>query len=206
MQLIVGLGNPERRFHHSRHNVGFWCLEHMARQWSIPLSERRAKAVLGQGRVDDRLLVLAKPRTFVNHSGEAVRYLLDRFHASPQELLVVYDDMDLPIGKLRLRPDGGAGGHNGLKSIIATIATQQFPRMRIGIGRPSGSQNEIDFVLGPFNSVEKEMVEEVVELGAQASLCVIRDGLQQAMNRFNGPEDPAASEGGRLQARRGAAP
>ena len=151
--------------------------------------------MLGQGKVDGCLLMLAKPRTFMNNSGEAVRYLIDRFHLSPQELLVIYDDMDLPMGKLRLRPDGGAGGHNGLKSIISTIATQQFPRLRIGIGKPSANQNDIDFVLGSFNSAEKEVMGELVELGAQAVLCVVRDGLEQAMNRFNGPDDPVLPDG-----------
>ena len=185
MRLIVGLGNPGRQYRLSRHNVGFRCLEYMARSWGIALSERRAKVVIGQGMVGSCPVVLAKPRTFVNNSGEAVRYLLHRFQTIPQELLIVYDDMDLLLGRIRIRPWGSAGGHNGLKSIIGTICTQQFPRLRLGIGRPQEDEDDVSFVLGSFDSAEEKPMKEAVERAADAVSCLIQEGLQEAMNRFN---------------------
>ena len=145
MKLIVGLGNPGDRYKDSRHNVGFRCIDHMARTWSIKVGERRPKVVLGKGQVahpdvQDRLsVVLAKPRTYMNNSGEGIAYLLTRFAATPQDLVIIYDEMDLPPGKIRVRPRGSAGGHNGVRSIISTLSTQDFPRVRVGIGKPPRS-------------------------------------------------------------------
>ena len=151
----------------------------------IALSQRRAKVVVGQGTVDDHLVVLAKPRTFMNRSGEAVTYLLDRFHATPQQLLIIYDEMDLPPGRIRLRPGGSAAGHNGLKSIIGAVSSQDFPRLRVGIGKPDTEQDDISFVLGSFSDDEKRLVADAAAQAVEAALCVVREGVSQAMNRFN---------------------
>ncbi len=196
LKLIVGLGNPGREFSDSRHNVGFKCIDHMAGQWGIALTERRKKAVLGQGYFRpsglqgpaSRLsipLVLAKPRTFMNHSGEGVEYLLTRFSAKPYDLVIIYDDMDLPMGRIRIRPEGSAGGHNGIKSIIATLSTQEFPRVRVGIGKPPAGLEGMDYVLGSFSPEEKPVVEKAVATVAEVVACLLQGGIQTAMNRFN---------------------
>ena len=185
MMLIIGLGNPGQKYRLTRHNVGFRCVDFLAGLWDIPLNERRAKAIVGHSTASGRSIVLAKPRTFVNRSGEAVRYLLDRFSAKPTDLLIISDDMDLPLGNIRLRAGGGAGGHKGLQSIIDSTATNQFPRLRLGIGRPQGAQHEIDFVLGSFEPLEQMNIKEAVERAAEAIIEVLQEGIEAAMNRFN---------------------
>ena len=185
MKLVVGLGNPGKQYLHSRHNVGFRCIDHMARKWGIKLAERRAKAVLGQGQVLDAPIVLAKPRTYMNNSGIAVTYLLARFRAVPADLVIIYDDMDLPLGKLRLRPSGSAGGHNGIKSIIDAVGTREFPRLRIGIGRPAGGVDQVGHVLGTMPPGDRAQVDEAIERAACAVVSVISEGMTEAMNRFN---------------------
>ena len=185
MKLIVGLGNPDRQFTHSRHNVGFRCVDHLARKWGIRLAQRRLKAVLGQCQVEDRSIALAKLRTYMNKSGEGVEYLLTRFNADPSKMLVIYDDMDLPVGKIRIRPKGSAAGHNGIKSIISTLGTHGFPRIRVGIGRPDEATGDIGHVLGPFSSEERLVMTRAIVSVGQAVTCVLQEGLEAAMNRFN---------------------
>ena len=141
--LVVGLGNPGDRYRDTRHNVGFRCVDRIAGDHAIELSRRQRRALIGEGVIDGHPVVVARPRTFVNRSGEAVAYLLTRYAATPDRLLVVYDDMDLPLGKLRLRPSGSAGGHNGIKSIIDAVGTREFPRLRIGIGRPARGVDQV---------------------------------------------------------------
>lgn len=185
MRLIVGLGNPGPRYRCTRHNVGFRCLDLLAQRWEIPLSERRPRAVLGRGRRLDQEVVLAKPRTFMNNSGEAVRYLLDRFGVRPHQLLVIYDDVALPVGKMRLRPDGSDGGHNGMRSIIGVVQTTEFPRLRVGVGQPPPGQDQVAHVLGRFNEEESPIVAEVVQRVPEAVHCILEEGMDAAMNRFN---------------------
>ena len=186
MHLIVGLGNPGREYRNSRHNVGFWCLDQMAKKWDVSVNRRRPKVILGEGVVAGQDVVLAKPRTFMNRSGEGVRYLLDRYGVAPTDILVVYDDMDLPVGKTRIRAKGSAGGHNGLKSIIAALGTLEFPRLRVGIGRSWHSQDNISFVLGSFEQEEGALIEEAMGRSVEAAGCIIEESLEAAMNRFNG--------------------
>ena len=182
--LIVGLGNPGGRYAQTRHNVGFWCVDHIAKEHSVNFSRRRV-VLAGDGLIGGHPVVLAKPRTFVNHSGKAVTYLLARYRASPQDLLVIYDDMDLPLGKVRLRAKGGAGGHNGINSIIEMTGTQDFPRLRIGIGRPVDGTDRIGYVLGTMSEVERKLVDEAVERAAWAVDSTLADGIDFAMERFN---------------------
>jgi len=153
--------------------------------WGISLSDRRAKAVLGQGQRGGQDVVLAKPRTFMNHSGEGVAYLLNRFAARPSDLVVIYDDMSLPLGKLRIRPIGSDGGHNGIRSIIATLGTQAFPRIRVGIGQPPLAQDQVAYVLGRFNEAESTLISQAATLVADVVACLLEENIDAAMNRFN---------------------
>ena len=183
--IIVGLGNPGAQYARTRHNVGFWCVDRLAAEHSIGFSRRHRSAHVGEGVVEGHRVVLAKPRTFVNRSGEAVAYLLQRFGVSPEKLLVVYDDVDLPLGKVRLRAKGSAGGHNGIKSIVESLGTQDFPRMRIGIGRPPDGADQVEYVTGTMSKDEQEVVDEAVRRAAQAAVDAVADGMTTAMNRFN---------------------
>lgn len=187
IKLIVGLGNPGQLYARHRHNTGFHCLNRLARLHGIAFSKVGARSRLGEGKVDGVPVVLAKPRTFVNESGKAASALLIRFRLSPSELIVVHDDMDLPLGKIRLRPKGSTGGHKGMKSIIAHIGTQDFARLRMGIGRPqdAGERAVVDYVLSNFFADEKPLAAEMVERAAEALTCVLTEGLDIAMSRFN---------------------
>lgn len=185
MRIIVGLGNPGDRYRCTRHNIGFRCIDLLSRQWAISLSERRAKAVLGRGRRQEQEVVLAKPRTFMNHSGAGVAYLLTRFGAKPADLVVVYDEMDLPVGKLRLRPGGGPAGHNGIRSLIAELQTTDFARLRIGIGPPAPGQDPVSHVLSRFSETESPEMARLVEQAAAAVDCLLLEGIAAAMNKFN---------------------
>ena len=185
MRLIVGLGNPGREYTNSRHNVGFKCIDRMARRWEINLSERRTRAVFGHGQLGNGPIVLAKLRTFMNRSGYGARYLLTRFSLSPEDLVVIYDDMDLPLGRIRIRPRGSPGGHNGIDSIVKVLATREFPRVRVGIGRPPESVDSVDYVLGPFRQEEREVIAEAVVRVEEAVDSLLTEGLETAMNRFN---------------------
>ncbi len=185
MRLVVGLGNPGPRYRDTRHNVGFQCVDAMAKKWDIPVQERRAKAVLGIGRLAGQDIVLAKPRTFMNNSGEAVDYLLTRFAAKAEELVIVYDEMELPLGRLRIRAAGSDGGHRGMRSIITTIKTQAFPRVRLGIGPTSEVENFVPYVLGQFSKDEAAVVSQVIGNAVAAVECMIEESIDAAMNRFN---------------------
>ncbi|MFC1935538.1 aminoacyl-tRNA hydrolase [Chloroflexota bacterium] len=184
MMVVLGLGNPGRAYARSRHNVGFWCVNSLAREHAIRLEQRRRHAVLGKGSIMGEEVVLAKPRTYMNRSGVAARYLLDRYRLAPAALLVVHDDMDLPVGKLRIRTQGSSAGHNGIESIITELGTQQFPRLRIGIGHLEG-QDAIPFVLGPFTMEEAKVIGEAVDRAVEAVAWVAQHGLEAAMNRYN---------------------
>ena len=185
MQLIVGLGNPGERYQYTRHNVGFRCIDLMARDWGINLSERRAKAVLGRGNHLGQDVVLAKPRTFMNNSGEGVAYLLTRFGAKPDDLVVVYDEMDLPLGRMRIRPNGSPAGHNGIRSIISELGTPNFARIRVGIGHPDLRGAQVSHVLNRFSEEEAPEIARVVKQVAEAVDCLLEESITVAMNRFN---------------------
>ena len=185
VMIIVGLGNPGPKYSGTRHNIGFQCIDRMAKRWGIEVSERRAKAVLGKGSYRGQNVVLAKPRTFMNHSGEGLRYLLARFSAVPADLLVIYDEMALPMGKLRLRSTGSDAGHNGIRSIIDCLNTAEFPRLRIGIGRPDPESNYVTHVLDRFSQEDQTIIDGVVDRVILATECIIEESLERAMNKFN---------------------
>jgi PTH1 family peptidyl-tRNA hydrolase len=192
VRLIVGLGNPGREYAHSRHNVGFWCLNRLARRHGIAFSRRGRLAAVGEGQLAGQPVILAKPRTFVNLSGRAVSHLLKRCRLSPEQLLVVYDDLDLPLGRVRLRPSGSHGGHRGMRSIVEAVGSQDFPRIRIGIGRPKVAGEPtwepghvVDYVLGPMTAEERRTLDEAVATAGEAILCLLSEGIETAMNRYN---------------------
>lgn len=185
MKVIVGLGNPGVRFRHTRHNIGYRCVDHFAHLHGLAIAERRAKVSLSVSAVGGVSLVLAKPRTFMNESGIAASYLVRRFRILPSDLVVVYDDLDLPVGKIRIRAGGTAGGHRGLNSVIKELGTQDIPRIRVGIGRPSGQEDEVSYVLRNPEIEECSIIKETVERVSEAVSCVISYGLDTAMNRFN---------------------
>ena len=185
MLLLVGLGNPGARYSSTRHNVGFRFIDLMAKRAEIRLSERRAKAVLGRGRIAGHDVVLAKPRTFMNNSGEGIKYLLARFGGRPSDLLVVYDEMALPTGRIRLRAAGSHAGHNGIRSIISTVQTEEFPRLRIGVGQPSQGAESIPHVLGRFSKEEEPLIARAVQDAVSAVRCMLEENIDIAMNRYN---------------------
>ena len=185
MLVVVGLGNPGTRYSSTRHNVGFRFIDLLAKKAEIRLNDRRAKAVLGQGRIAGHEVVLAKPRTFMNNSGEGVEYLLARFGGGPSELLVVYDEMALPTGRIRLRASGSHAGHNGIRSIISAVQTDGFPRLRIGVGQPSNSGESVPHVLGKFSKEEAPLIAQAVQDAVSAVHCMLEESIDVAMNRFN---------------------
>ena len=190
-KIIVGLGNPGPRYAHTRHNIGFDCIDRLAQSWDILLSDRRQHVVLGQGEVQETPVVLAKPRTFMNNSGHAVRYLLARFRAQPSDLVIIYDEMDLPLGIIRLRSRGGAAGHQGMASIINVLGSNKFPRVRVGIGKPESADDWIRYVLEPFREDELTVVRHVVERVAASLDSLLEEGIDRAMNRFNTTRSPS---------------
>ncbi len=185
MRIIVGLGNPGRKHAATRHNVGFKCVDLLAQRLEVRVSDRRAKAVLGEGIFGEHKIVLAKPRTFMNNSGDAVRYLLTRFGGRPQDLVIVYDEMALPAGRIRIRRGGSDAGHNGMTSIIQALHTSDVPRVRIGIGRPSQNGGEVRHVLETFSSVEKPLIEAAGARAVDALVHMLENDIESTMNLFN---------------------
>ena len=183
MKLIVGLGNPGRAYVNNRHNVGIRCIDYFAQAHGIPIKERRARARLGIGEVAEKRVVLAKTRTYMNLSGQAVSRLVRHFNVPLGDLVVICDDLDLPLDKVRIRQSGGSAGHKGMKSIIDSLGSQDFPRIRVGIGRPDG--DEISYVLSDFTAAEREVVREAVAEVADALHCILTEGIMAAMNRYN---------------------
>ncbi len=185
MKLVVGLGNPGRRYRGTRHNVGREVIARLAERAGIYVNEDEGFAEVGRGMLGRQRVLLARPYTYVNVSGEAVRDLRRRHRLRPEDILVVVDDLNLPLGRLRLRAGGSAGGHNGLRSIIEALGTTEFPRLRVGIGRPPAGVDPADFVLTRFSPEEERMVGEALERATDAVEATITEGLPAAMNRFN---------------------
>ncbi len=185
ISLIVGLGNPGREYANNRHNVGFMAADRWAAAHTIAFNKIQHHAIIAPGRVDDRRVIAAKPQTFMNESGRAVGALL-RFYKVPIErLLVIFDDLDLPFGVIRLRATGGAGGHNGMRSIIQHVGGNQFARLRIGIGRPPGRMDPAAFVLQDFSRTETDELNGLLDRAVNAIDVFMKEGITIAMNQFN---------------------
>ena len=181
MYIVVGLGNPGRKYEHTRHNVGFDVLEILSQKYDIPIRKIRCKAVVGEGTIRGERVVLAQPQTFMNLSGESVVQLLNWYKADPSKLIVVYDDVDLPEGKLRFRPNGSAGTHNGMRNIIYLLGKDNFPRVRVGIGRPAPGWDMKAWVLAPYHTPElrKTMFDAYMN-AADAVATLIAEGVEPA--------------------------
>ncbi|WP_028400971.1 aminoacyl-tRNA hydrolase [Ectobacillus panaciterrae] len=185
MKLIVGLGNPGREYETTRHNIGFMVIDELSKRWNIPLNQQKFKGIYGSGVVGGEKVVLLKPLTYMNLSGESIRPLMDFYKLDVEDFVVMYDDLDLPVGKLRLRMKGSAGGHNGIKSTIAHLGTQEFNRIRIGIDRPRNGMKVVDYVLGRFTSEEMPEVQHSINKSADACEKWLTVPFFQVMNTFN---------------------
>ena len=191
MKLIVGLGNPGKTYAHNRHNVGFRCLNYFARLHSIRFDHRQCRARVGIAKVRGEKLLLARPGTFVNLSGKSVAGLVRKHDIHLSNLLVIYDDLDLPLGKIRLRQSGSSGGHKGMNSIISALGSKDFPRIRVGIGRPQSEKQFIsedaivNYVLSDFSPQEEATIKPVIAKVSEALDCFLTQGIEAAMNKFN---------------------
>lgn len=183
--LIVGLGNPGREYRHNRHNIGFMLLDRLANNFGESFSRFESRALVIKVNYLEHRLILAKPHTYMNNSGGPVSSLLRFYKISLDKLLIVYDDVDLPLGKLRMRPGGGSAGHRGMKSIIERLGTEEFPRLRIGIGRPPGRKEAADYVLKNFSDQEQQLLPEILDECLEAVISFVTAGIDQAMNQFN---------------------
>ena len=183
--LIVGLGNPGKEYAAHRHNVGFQVVDTLARTHGLAFSHRRGLARIAEGRIGNQPVILAKPQTFMNLSGRSVGRLSRAYHVPPEQVLVIYDDLDLPLGRLRLRAEGSSGGHKGIRSIIDSLGTQAFPRLRVGIDRPPGRMDPVDYVLQPFDRDQKPLVAEALARAVAAVECWLTEGIIAAMDQFN---------------------
>lgn len=185
MILIAGLGNPGKEYENTRHNAGFLVLDTLAQKLGADLSERKHRALCGKAVIGGQKVILLKPQTYMNSSGESIRAAADYYKVPPEDILVVYDDISLAPGQLRIRAKGSAGGHNGIKSIIAHLGTQEFPRVKVGIGEKPPRMDLADYVLGHFSSGEKKIREEAAKEAADAICEIVNVGIEQAMNDHN---------------------
>jgi PTH1 family peptidyl-tRNA hydrolase len=184
--LIVGLGNPGREYRENRHNIGFMLIDRLAVELNVRFTRLQSKALVATANYYECKIILAKPQTFMNLSGQSVQGLI-RFYKLPlTNLLVAHDDLDLPPGTIRIRPDGGSAGQKGMESIIERLGTDEFPRFRLGIGRPPGRMEAPDYVLQDFPADEMTVISETLNLAVEAALTFVNEGLDAAMNRFNG--------------------
>lgn len=191
MKLVVGLGNPGFLYARHRHNIGFMCVSHCAKMNRIQFDRKQGAARTGLGTIGGEKVIVARPQTYMNASGESVSALLKKLNIATEDLIVIHDDLDLPVGKIRLRQGGGSGGHKGIESIISRTGTRDFYRIRVGIGRPDADNDNakeeavISYVLSDFPPDEKKIIEETIPQVCEALACLISEGITEAMNKFN---------------------
>jgi peptidyl-tRNA hydrolase, PTH1 family len=185
MYVIVGLGNPNREYVATRHNIGFEVIAKIAHENNIYMDFKKHKALCGKGYIEGHKVILAQPQTYMNRSGESVRELVDYYKISKEELIVIYDDISLDIGQIRIRKKGSAGGHNGIKNIIQHLAIQEFPRIKVGVGDKPRGWDLADYVLSRFRESEIEEVSESIDRSARACKLIIAKGIEAAMNQYN---------------------
>ena len=194
MKIIAGLGNPGAEYAHTKHNVGFMLVDALAEKLGLDAWRERFNALVAEGRIGAEKVLLVKPLTYMNESGRAIAPLLDWYKLAPEELIVVHDDMDIAVGTIRLRRKGSAGGHNGIKSLLAHIGSQEFSRVRIGIGRPLPGWTVVRHVLAPFSAEDGPKVYEAIAYLLPAVECIVTDGIDMAMNRYNPRKKKAAKQ------------
>jgi len=183
--LFVGLGNPGRGYRQNRHNVGFMALDRLAGRLGVTFSRLESRALVTKGECQGKRIILAKPQTYMNLSGQATRALMNFYKVPLTNLLVVYDDVDLPLGSLRIRPGGGSAGQKGMASIIERLSSEDFPRLRLGIGRPPGRMDAAAYVLQDFTDAEVEAMSAALDWAVEAMLTFVVNGLEAAMNKYN---------------------
>ncbi|MDO4294661.1 MAG: aminoacyl-tRNA hydrolase [bacterium] len=185
MYIIAGLGNPTKDYEKTRHNVGFMAVDALADKLGISLTERKYRAFCGRGMLGTEKVLLLKPQTYMNNSGESIREAADFFKVDPAHVIVLYDDISLDVGKIRVRAKGSAGGHNGMKSIIQHLGSQEFKRVRVGIGDKPPQMDLADYVLGRFSKADAAVIEEAAKTAADAVTAIVTKGIDAAMNAFN---------------------
>ena len=185
MYLIIGLGNPEEEYSKTRHNMGFNAINKIAKEYEIEMKKTKFNGIYGSGNIEGEKVMLIKPQTYMNLSGKCVKEFLDFYKIEKEKMIIIYDDMDVEPGKIKIRKQGSAGSHNGMKSIISEIQTQEFPRIRIGIGRPIHENDKINYVIGNIPEEEMEKLEEGIEKAKEATIDILAKGIDHAMNKFN---------------------
>jgi peptidyl-tRNA hydrolase, PTH1 family len=186
VKLVIGLGNPGKKYERTRHNIGFLVVDRIANQNEVKVRTKRCNALVGEWSSRGEKIVLAKPQLYMNRSGESVKSLIRELHARPEDIVAVYDDLDLPFGRIRIRSKGSAGGHRGMVSIIDNLAGAPFDRVRVGIGRPPAGMDPADYVLEPFSAQEVAELDDLVSRASQAVMCLLHEGSQRAIEQFNG--------------------
>jgi PTH1 family peptidyl-tRNA hydrolase len=185
LKIIAGLGNPGEEYSRTRHNIGFWVMETLAERWSFSWKKGRFNSLLAKGKYKDFECLLVEPQTFMNRSGEAITPLLDFYRVSLEDLIVFHDDLDLPLGRLKIKSGGGDGGHRGIRSLMESLSSGEFIRFRLGIGRPPQRVDPVEYVLRPWENEEKKELPEVIQKGIEALEYFLDKGLEAAMNRYH---------------------
>ena len=185
MFLIVGLGNPEEEYSNTRHNMGFDTINKLANEYNIKINKNKFKGLCGSGIIENEKVILLKPQTYMNLSGESIKEAMAFYKIKSENIIVIYDDIDIEPGIIKIRKKGGPGGHNGMKSVISEIDTQNFPRIRIGIGKPENKGQLIEYVIGKMPQTDKDILEKATILGKEAILEIIKNGVDIAKNKYN---------------------
>lgn len=185
MYLIAGLGNPTKEYDKTRHNVGFSVIDVLADKYRIDVSEKKHKALCGRGAIEGQKVILVKPQTFMNLSGESIREVVDYYKIEAEDIIIIYDDISLEPGQLRIRLKGSAGGHNGIKNIIAHLGSQEFPRIKVGVGAKPTRMDLADYVLSRFSKEEQPLMEDAFKEAAEAAVMMMTEGAEKAMNHYN---------------------
>lgn len=185
MYLIAGLGNPTKKYEGTRHNVGFCVIDQIAKDYNINVDTKKHQALCGQGYIEGQKVLLLKPQTFMNLSGESIRAAADFYKVALEDILVIFDDVSLDVGQLRIRKKGSAGGHNGIKSIIAHLGSQQFPRIKVGVGEKPSGWDLADYVLGKFSGQDKVKIEDACKDASAAVKILLSESIDAAMNKYN---------------------
>ncbi len=185
MYLIAGLGNPSKTYEGTRHNIGFTMIDAIGEKFDIDVTTKKHKALVGRGIIEGMRVILAKPQTYMNLSGESVREIADFYKIEPENIIIIYDDISLDVGQLRIRKKGSAGGHNGIKNIIAQLGTSEFPRIKVGVGNKPEGWDLADYVLSKYSKAEQEALEEAADGVIGAVKLMVMDEIEAAMNRYN---------------------
>ena len=185
MYLIVGLGNPEKEYDKTRHNMGFHVINKVAREYDIKINKNKFKGLIGTGTIEEVKVILLKPQTYMNLSGESIKEVVDFYKIDFKNIIVIYDDMDIDIGTIKLRKKGGSGSHNGMKSVISCLGTEEFSRIRIGIGKPANKEEMINYVIGYVPEEEFSKLDKSTTLAKDAVVDIILNGIDNAMNKYN---------------------